>query len=235
MSILESNEAFYEGASSEKEDVIMEDSTSESPIGRVDTELQPQSLLGKRLFFADSDDEDAGNVASSPLETSMLFIQDESGHSDSDISLAEQPRASSVSNASSAPISPRSSPAPAVKTANSWTKKPRLVFSNSPATTPFSSAYFGSFIIGNAWSTVKGKGYVKPGDEINVERDEPAQRLSSNVGSNVDAGKAKKTDGNSKKKTTQLSIATMLKAQPPKTAKKPVDSVVRLTNSRGFG
>jgi DNA repair protein RAD5 len=98
---------------------------------------------------------------------------------------------------------------------------------------PFESIYIGSFIVGNAWSTVKGKGYVNSGDEIQVEREDQDEGFS--VKETAVAAKAKKGKPADKKKTKQLSIATMMKAPQPKGSKKKTNTVVRLINSRGFG
>ncbi|THG99879.1 hypothetical protein EW026_g2563 [Hermanssonia centrifuga] len=93
---------------------------------------------------------------------------------------------------------------------------------------PFSSAYLGSFLVGKAWSTVRGKGYVKPGDEINIERDEQEVVTKDETKNKRNKG-AKGKDGKK-----QLSIATMLKPQPAKATKKKQDLVVRLTTKSGF-
>jgi DNA repair protein RAD5 len=106
---------------------------------------------------------------------------------------------------------------------------PASVASQSP---PQSTYYLGSFIVGNAWSTVKGKGYTKSGDKINIERE--AQDVESFRGTSA-AVKGKKGKATDKGKKKQLSIATMMKHQQPKISKKKTNTVVRLTNSRGFG
>ncbi|OCH95686.1 hypothetical protein OBBRIDRAFT_871170 [Obba rivulosa] len=135
------------------------------------------------------------------------------------------PRASSVSSASSHPAPRSSSPASSVKSEEPPTKKRRLSPKGAQQAR-FTSKYLGSFLIGNAWSTVRGSGYVKPGDEILVERDQPETSTTKKT----QTANQKKSGGAKK----QLSIATMLKAQPPKFAKKKEDTVVRLTNKRGF-
>ncbi|EGN93185.1 hypothetical protein SERLA73DRAFT_172337 [Serpula lacrymans var. lacrymans S7.3] len=116
-------------------------------------------------------------------------------------------------------------------------KKRRLSPPSSPVPAPipvvsFECAYIGSFLVGNAWSTVKGKGYVKSGDKIRIERDEPDDGSSSR--SNPGKGNKKEIQIKGKGKKKQISISTMFKSQPPNFLKKKVDTVVRLTNSRGF-
>ncbi|KAA1467782.1 hypothetical protein DENSPDRAFT_770871 [Dentipellis sp. KUC8613] len=88
----------------------------------------------------------------------------------------------------------------------------------------FRSAYIGSFLVANAWSTVKGKGYIKAAEEIRVERDEQDEETKSRPA----------FSGKEKGKKKQLNIATMFKAQQTKSVKKKTNTVVRLTNARGF-
>ncbi|KAI0363055.1 hypothetical protein BV20DRAFT_984039, partial [Pilatotrama ljubarskyi] len=90
---------------------------------------------------------------------------------------------------------------------------------------PRASSVSRSFLVDRAWSTVKGTGYIKAGEEVLIERDEPDKPPPPPV------KKSTKDKGGKK----QLTIASMLKpAAPPKPSKKKQDSVVRLTNSRGF-
>ncbi|KAF9225351.1 hypothetical protein BS17DRAFT_701291 [Gyrodon lividus] len=162
----------------------------------------------KRLFFADSDDEDVPRFDIPPgsMPGTTPLTKDRADDSGSDIELPsfeEVPRASSKRR-----LSP--------------TAKPITLSSRSD------DAYLGSFLVGNAWSTVKGKGYIKPGDEIRIERDNPDDASSSASTS----GKGKRKEDKSKKK--QLSLKAMLKLQPTKPTKRKTDTVVRLTNKGGF-
>ena len=88
------------------------------------------------------------------------------------------------------------------------------------------SMYLGSFIVQKACSTVKGTGYIKPGEEIRIEREEDDKPPPPTKKPVKDKGKSGKK---------QLTIANMLRPAPAKPAKKKQDSVVRITNSRGFG
>jgi DNA repair protein RAD5 len=98
------------------------------------------------------------------------------------------------------------------------------------------SHYLGSFIIGNAWATAKGKGYVNPGDEILIVREDqtekpgfkgpPSTRLARNGASKGATYKGK---------TKQLTLSAMMKPQPSRPPRPKVDTIVRLTNVRGFG
>jgi len=198
----------------------------------------PYSSREKRLFFADSDDEDIPRFQTPrPIAIDASLVKKEEDDSESDLeipSFEEVPRASSVSTMSSGPSLRSSSPVPGLSVEEPPVKKRRL----SPPSkvqahtgqAPFDTAYLGSFLVGNAWSTVKGKGYIEPGDIIRIERDDPDD---SESGLSVPAkGKKKALPDKGKKK--QLTLGAMLKSQPPKMTKK-ADTVVRLTNDRGFG
>jgi DNA repair protein RAD5 len=186
------------------------------------------------LFFASSDDEDE-DVNSTIAINSTLLVNDDASESDLEIpSFEEVPRASSISSISSGPSLRSSSSAPGPSGEEPPVKKRRLSpSSKSQARTGQVSlnhpAYLGSFLVGNAWSTVRGKGYIKPGDTIHIERDDPDDFKSGLPVSGK--GKNKALPGYGKKK--QLTLGAMLKSQPPKMTKK-ADIVVRLTNDRGF-
>ena len=199
------------------------------------TPLASSSSLGKRLFFADSDDEDSKDLVSEPVQA-LPSISGDEALSDANVDTNfddHKPPSSAASNMSSVPASPCSSPAPVHDAVKSPVKKPRLSSPGRSRSKTFTSAYIGTFIVGNAWSTAKGRGYVKPGDEIKVERDDVIKKVSKSAPAK--GTKAKKTDALFKKNGVQLSLATMMKAPPPKASKKTVDSVVRLINMRGFG
>lgn len=192
-----------------------------------------QQIREKRLFYSDSDDEDVSTfevppnpIAMTPLATRAA---DDSG-SDLELpSIEEVPRASSVSSMSSV-VSGDSSPVPlppplqtTIRSSPPPTKKRRLSLSTQPKLAIKSDGtYLGTFLVPNAWSTVKGKGYTKPGDEIRVERDSP-QGTSAAATSSV------------KGKKKQLSLKAMLKSQSVKNVKRKTDTIVRLTNKGGFG
>ncbi|KAG1813188.1 SNF2 family N-terminal domain-containing protein [Suillus subaureus] len=189
----------------------------------------------KRLFFADSDDEDIPRFQTPrPIAIDSEFVMD-GNDSESDLeipSFEEVPRASSISSMSSGPSLRSSSPAPDPSGEEPPVKKRRLSPSSKvQARTGQASfnhlAYLGSFLVGNAWSTVRGKGYIKPGDTIRIERDDDFKFGLPVSGK----GKKKALPDNGKKK--QLTLGAMLKSQPPKMTKK-ADTVVRLTNDRGF-
>ncbi|KAG2138689.1 SNF2 family N-terminal domain-containing protein [Suillus bovinus] len=197
----------------------------------------PHSPHEKRLFFADSDDEDIPRFQTPRPITinSDLVVNANDSESDLEIpSFEEVPRASSVSSMSSGPSLRSSPPAPGPSVEEPPAKKRRL----SPASKVQArtgqgsfahSTYLGSFLVGNAWSTVRGKGYIKPGDTIHIERDDLDDFKSGLPVSGK--GKKKALPDNGKKK--QLTLGAMLKSQPLKAMKK-ADTVVRLTNDRGF-
>src|ERR1700722_2884547 len=126
-------------------------------------EHQEEKVPSKRLFIADSDDEDISE---------LIALDDE---------IPRAPSVGHISNDGEAPLQ-RCDPA------ESSAKKRRLsppcpqsskgdlplapdpskrgaYFGAVAATTSSSqnAAYLGSFIVGNAWATVKGKGYVTAG------------------------------------------------------------------------
>lgn len=186
------------------------------------------------LFFADSDDEDAGDATLPQVS----FAGDDllaavSVDEADDVSIPDfndAPRASSVSSTYSTNEPRTSSPVPSVNSAERPTKKRRLSSEPKvPSPAAFTSVYLGSFLVANAWSTVRGSGYVKAGDEIRIERDTPEDPTPP------ESKRTKSKDVKGKSGKKQLSIATMFKPQPAKPSKKKQDTVVRLTNTRGFG
>ncbi|OJA20678.1 HLTF/DNA helicase [Rhizopogon vesiculosus] len=225
-------------AASDDEDDNANATTAQSVRPASPPSSSPYSSHQKRLFFADSDDDDIPRFQTprpTVIDVSLVGNNDDDSGSDLEIpSFEEVPRASSVSSLSSGPSLRTSSPVPGPSGAEPPVKKRRLSPPKVQAHTeqleaPFRTAYLGSFIVGNAWSTVRGKGYIKPGDIIRIERDDPDDSRS---GLSVPAkGKKKALPG--KGKTKQLTLGAMLKSQPPKATKK-ADTVVLLTNDRGF-
>ena len=192
--------------------------------------ISSQKVCEKRLFFPDSDDEDVPTFEA-PLSSIAVMTPlatgatDDSG-SDFEIpSIEEVPRASSVSSISSVVSRDSSPPLPprTIRSSPPPTKRRRLSLSTQPKPAIKSDGmYLGTFLVPNAWSTVKGKGYIKPGDEVRIERDSPD-----------DTGSAATTSVKGKKK--QLTLKAMLKSQPVKNVKRKADTIVRLTNEGGFG
>lgn len=231
----------------------MNEPHSKTPIEANTQELErPQPL-----FFADSDDEGVGMAVSSgdSVQAPLHHVGQPLGESESDLGYVDIPQPSSPSHASSSASSDVSSPSPgrlsrspSIEAVEPPRKKARMAseevtivsdHGGVPSTstlTPqlsFVTTYLGSFVVGNAWSTVKGKGYCKPGDEIIIYRDNPDNAPSTN-GKSQAKGKGAKTGANSRggaKK--QLTLSTLIK-QPPK-LKKKVDTSVRIMNKRGFG
>lgn len=223
-------EGLFFAGSDDEEDVLMEQPQAETSSSGY-TDRKPP-----RLFFPDSDEDEP---RASPFMTPKKRGMSDPGEKEdtsSDIEIPgfdEIPRASSViSTSSSASLQGRDSspPAPA-----EILQRPAKKMRVSPAPTTLqassdASYYLGSFIVGNAWSTVKGKGYIKSGEKINVEREDQDEEASGGTSAN---GKQSRAPSKGNKK--QLSIATMMKFQQPKITKKKTNTVVRLTNTRGFG
>jgi DNA repair protein RAD5 len=175
-------------------------------------------------FFASSDD---NRIALSTEDAPQLKADD-----DSDIELLtaeEPPRQSSPSSATSNRPPVEAARAQSVESIQSLpppTKKRKLSPERKqPAPDSF---YIGSLIVGNAYSTAKGKGYIKIGDEVRVERDQLEE---------VKVSKKAKPTTTAKNGKQQISISTMFKPPPPKIsqAKKNKDRVIRLSNDRDFG
>ncbi|TFY83512.1 hypothetical protein EWM64_g492 [Hericium alpestre] len=196
------------------------------------TDHQPE----KRLFLPSSDDEDENTPRSrfrTPRSQQLdpLFGDEEPLDLGEEVELPpfqKSPRARSISSSSSHPAPRSSSPASSLHGSPPPAKKRRLSppRTQAPQKPVFRSAYLGSFIVSNAWSTVRGKGYIKSGDEIRIERDDPEE--------NVPPAKSRPAANGKKGKGKQLNIATMLKGQPSKPVKKKTNTIVRITNKRGF-
>ncbi|KIL01052.1 hypothetical protein PAXRUDRAFT_128489 [Paxillus rubicundulus Ve08.2h10] len=236
------SDLFFASSDEDKSKILVETRDSQRvPRQRTQPELAPTPSGGtreKRLFFVDSDDEDVPRFElpshSMPGTTPLIKDRDDDSGSDMELPcLEEGPRASSVSSASPEPSQNTSSPPPAaIRSSPPPAKKRRLSSTAKPAalSSRVGNAYLGSFLVGNAWSTVKGKGYIKPGDEIRIERDSLDDASSS--AASFRKGKKKETGDRGKKK--QLSLKAMLKPQPTKFGKRKIDTVVRLTNKGGF-
>lgn len=196
---------------------------------------QTRSPTQKPLFFADSDDEESSSRYNAPKMSAAPETTDES-ELDLDVEMPEfvdVPRASSESSTSSGPNEMReSSPLPQALVPSDEERPPkRRKMSPVPGPShsraaPAESMYLGSFLVDKAWSTVKGSGYIKPGEEVRIEREEINKPAPP-----PPAKKAAKGKGGKK----QITIASMFKPAPPKVTKKKQDSVVILTNTRGFG
>lgn len=190
--------------------------------------ITSQQVREKRLFFPDSDDEDIPTFEA-PLNSITVMTPLATGatnDSGSDLelpSIEEVPRASSVSSMSSV-VSRDSSPIPlqtAIRSSSPPLKRRRISLSTQPKfSIGLDGMYLGTFLVPNAWSTVKGHGYIKPGDEIRIERDSPQDTAAT---------------ASVKGKKKQLTLKAMLKSKPVKNVKRKTDTIVRLTNKGGFG
>ncbi|KAF9453887.1 hypothetical protein P691DRAFT_564475 [Macrolepiota fuliginosa MF-IS2] len=91
--------------------------------------------------------------------------------------------------------------------------------------------YLGDILVGNAWSTVSGKGYVKLGESVVIQRDGPSDGYpGSKPQKGKTSDKARKATGKK-----QVTLTSMLKPSIAKPARRKVDTVVRVVNHRGFG
>lgn len=186
----------------------------------------------KRLFLASSDDEE-DNV---DIDVDAILQRRADDVRDSpDRHTSPRPRESSVVSS----IKSRSSPAPVKKqkVTPPTTKTPAPLStkkSNKPITQTkkadgkptamsrslgFESMYLGSFLVPNAWSTCKGRGWVQTGETIEINRTD-------------DDKYSKKTANGGQLKLTSMFKVKSQAAKPIKKGKE--DNVVRFTNSRGF-
>lgn len=137
--------------------------------------MEPPSRKGA-LFLPDSDeDEEFPVVLPQALQMNFGSSVLKDTIPDVEIPQSKYHRASSVSVASSdgRGIPRDSSPVSSVDMnaiPEHPNKKRRLSPEPDDTRTPFVSAYLGSFLVGNAWSTVHGKGYVKVRCESSYSR-----------------------------------------------------------------
>lgn len=203
-----------------------DDEVEQSPSRATSPEPSAYSSDGPGLFFADSEDDEPPQPSEPEKPDTGLeeVITMDVDSKPTELRASSIPRDSAKLVGNFRGASSRSSPA---LPSDGPPNKKRKVTSESD----LNSTYLGSFLVGNAWSTVRGKGYVKPGDEIKVIRD----GRSSAPGKADSSFKAKSKDSKSKGGKKQLSIATMLKPQTSKPAKKLENTVVRLTTKSGSG
>lgn len=213
---------------------------AQGPTAEDTVTTQHRSPTQRPLFFADSDDEEPEPMNYRQRSIPPVLDVEDDADIEFDVEMPEFediPRASSVSSDASSErddTKRKSSPDLIldeklnnnIKPDGPPAKKRKL----SPPAQPSaesSSMYLGYFLVDNAWSTVKGTGYIKPGEEILIEREEIDKAPPP------PPKKPTKKGADGKK---QLTIATMFKPIPAKSsAKKKQDSVVRITNTKGFG
>jgi DNA repair protein RAD5 len=210
----------------------------EPPIARSakSSSLPPSSSPHSHvLFLEDTDDDDAMYMSPKPSNLSEkakrpIVIEEE----DPDIQIMKHSQVSAKIESDQRSCPTSLSPTLDKKTLSPEpvAKKRRLLppehESSSNHATELSPIYLGEVVISNAWSNVSGKGYVKQNESVVVKREEqelPQAGTSKLKPTTVQSGKKK-----------QISIATMLKPQPAKSAKKKKkDNIVRLVNNNGSG
>jgi DNA repair protein RAD5 len=184
------------------------------------------------LFFADSDEEEL-ELSSKPFVANdaeaIVVDEDEDIRLTADVTAQAVPRSPVQSHNKLASSPTHSLEPPNKKRRLSPAPVPQQPPSNSnePVPPKVSSSHFvGTFIIPNAWSTVRGKGYISPGDPVIISREE----IEDNRPKAQTKGVASGTKGKK-----QLNIATMMKRQTKPPPNKKRDIIVRLINVRGFG
>ena len=168
-----------------------------------------------------------------PAADNPLFLPDEEDTNCRDIpverlrSISIRPDASPVDDADMSDvfgIHQEGRPQPATRRKSEEAFRPAKRRKLSPPDFGFKSAFLGSIVVANAWSTVKGKGYVKNGDPILVEWDRLKQEEDP----------PRKSD-KKKPKGKQLTITALMKPRQDNFKKKKQNDIVRLTNRGGFG
>lgn len=110
-------------------------------------------------------------------------------------------------------------------------QKKRRMLPKLQAAQPLTTVHFlGEVLVPNAWSTVSGKGYVKPNQIISVRRDEDEDSKPAKSKLANGASVAKKSNHK------QMTLTSMLKTQSQKLSKKKKkDTIVRLVNEYNVG
>jgi hypothetical protein len=182
----------------------------------------PTKSLPSTFEVISVDDDDDDIVETAPPTTSMLYKNDRT-----------RPRSESAGHAQDVYATERpvkkqraSSPNGITDTSTNTASISAVAFSSIK-----SSIYLGSFVCGNAFSAVKGKGYTAPGQEIVITRDDPDEDTPK--ASSSATGKGKTTPTTKKGGKKQLTLSNMTK--PAFAKKKKVGMIVRITNTRGFG
>ncbi|KAF8514339.1 SNF2 family N-terminal domain-containing protein [Hysterangium stoloniferum] len=198
----------------------------------------------KRLFFASSDDEDDAEPINIQEILNRRVAEARSSSSVRDRPAPRESSVTSIQSSSPPPPKKRKITPPDVKVKANVEKsqkkpvnEPIKQTSSMIQVAGFDYKYVGSFLVPNAWSTCKGRGWVKPGESIHIRRNEE-EPASSSASSKPPAGSSAKKGAAASGK--QMKLTTMFKAQPksaapPKAFKRvKEDNVVRFTNARGF-
>jgi len=220
---------FFGSDTEEEQDQAME-------VDKGNESRQTKDKSKKRLFLSDSEGET--NTPAPEVRSTLKDCPINATSSSSVIRSSPRPprelSITSLYSVSPPPVKKRKVTPPVVKkepvVAKTAPQKPKP---KPKAETPmsertgFHNVYIGSLLVPNAWSTCKGRGWAKAGEEIFIRRAE--EETSSSKGSSKPMPKA--ASGK------QMKLTSMFKANAaPKPVKKgKVDNVVRFTNSRGFG
>jgi hypothetical protein len=165
------NSLFFAASDDEKDDELeyVTPPAARPASDMIVPEPHPQT---NSLFFADSEDEDdsatPGALCPSIFMSSSgsnIGMLDEKMDVDVGLPQDKSGRTSSMSSASSvtppAPSSPASSVGPEISIEPPRKKRRLSPDSVDVNRSTFVSGYLGSFLVGDAWSTVRGKGFVK--------------------------------------------------------------------------
>ena len=161
---------FFAGSEDEANADIIEEAVSIAQQSEVDEPMDsaaPSRQSSEPLFLPESDEEndesrEAGEDAMVIEELSQRFgkvVNDADDIEILEVNTGRSERASSLSSVASM----HSSSQHQHTVPERPNKKRRLSLepTEEPSHPPFESAFLGTFIVGHAWSTVKGKGYIK--------------------------------------------------------------------------
>jgi DNA repair protein RAD5 len=245
---------FFASSDEEGEDVQMASCGASNRV--LESDAAGDSRESERLFLASSDDEEevfAVDRFETPIPQRTSIIENRLESLTPHIHGVDVPSSEGLSRASSvSSVDPNTSHANSPRARSSSedlppSKKRRISplpseaeplsilkedIAQASTLQPFEEAFIGSFLVGNAWSTVKGRGYIKPGDPVLIERYDSGSANTQTKGKKSKQGEKSAGKGKSK----QLNLATMLKSGPkPSLANaKKKDTIVRLTNASGF-
>jgi hypothetical protein len=169
------------------------------------------------LFLPDEEDADHRGVPVERLRSVSIRPDANPGYPTDDVDM---------SDVFGIPLEKESKPSVNRRSEEVFQPKKRRKLS-PPSEFSFTSAFLGSVVVANAWSTVKGKGYIKNGDPIFVEWD----RLRQEEELPKKSAKKKPVQ----KKGKQLKITALIKPRQDNFKKKKQNDIVRLTNKGGFG
>jgi DNA repair protein RAD5 len=228
---------FFAGSDDEDERSSVAMSMDDLPVNHSSPSL-PQTPItsspppNEKLFLDDSDDENL--LLEGPMRSvkrSQSTMQESSHVEVFELEqLTRRDSKSRVNPEDKSPLRPLSL-MPEGSSSYVLPQKKRRMLPKLQATQPLTTVHFlGEVLVPNAWSTVSGKGYVKPNENFSVRRDEDEESKPAKSKLANGASVAKKANHK------QMTLTSMLKTQSQKLSKKKKkDTIVRLVNEHDVG